>query len=108
MSNPGDNTAIYTITCFKLLDSENDRWRTWGWYRNWSDANDAVLKNATDMFEGGYYNMAVVEKVEEGILPICGEHWWYKAFFEASDNKMKVERWGRPAQLEHICNFSMG
>ena len=60
--------------------------RTFGYYMNSSDAKEAVIHNACDMFEG-IYNYVVIEHIEEGIYnPASG-----RLFFKWNDEKKEYE-----------------
>lgn len=79
--------TIFFITV--LFVDENkvvQRTRTWCWYQKLGMAQDRVLINATDMFERGYYNLAVIEEITEGLLPDCISSWWYEAIVSDSPN----------------------
>jgi hypothetical protein len=41
--------------------------RTWGWYSEFADAEECVLNNFTDIYEGDY-EYALIEKAAEGVL----------------------------------------
>lgn len=43
-----------------------------GYFRHFETAKKRVLDNACDMFEDGYYNYAIVAKLEQGIYPELG------------------------------------
>lgn len=61
--------AIFVVTVFgDVVDRHPRRQRTWGWYEKLKDAQRAVLENHTDMYETLYYDVAVIEEVQEGIL----------------------------------------
>ncbi len=99
---------IYTMTVirFKPDNISKDVRRTWGWYTTFDEADTAVMLNYGDMFESGYYQLAVVEKMESGALAMMKREWWYKA--SCNNGKMKVEKIDKPARYGRTVNFSMG
>lgn len=78
---------IYLVTVMKHHDDPRPRReRSWGYYFKFEDAEQAVLSNATDMFEDGYYREAVIEEVPEGIIPFAKAKQWYVADYPTSPN----------------------
>ncbi len=96
--------AIYTITVLHL--SGERRQRTWGWFSDFDTAEKAVLTNATDMFEMGYYDHAVIEEMPEGLLVVPEKEWFYLAVYK--DGIPNISRIDKPELLENTCCFSMG
>ena len=56
-----------------------------------------------ELYEG-CYNYAVLEKVDEGICPYCGERYWFK-FDRENNGYFEIEE---PECVKHICNFALG
>ena len=78
MSRDGKFHSYYKRTSksqkkiFTIIDS-----RTWGWFTKLKDAKRGIEKNFGDIFEG-MYNMAVIEKVPEGmVVNVPVREWWY-------------------------------
>jgi hypothetical protein len=99
--------VIYTVTCIKY---EPHRSRCWGYFVDVRDAERAVLSNATDMFELGWYDHAVIEKVPEGICRYCEAVSWYFADYsarDADDVGPTVTKIERPEWAAQTCNWGM-
>lgn len=92
--------TIFTVT---VLHTIHGRKRTWGYFFEHKDATLAVLTNETDMFEDGYYDVAVIEEVPEGLLPMVEDANWYRW-----EKPGRVVAIAVPEQYRHICSFSMG
>lgn len=99
---------IYVMTVFRFRVKTPEKYstRVWGWYPTFDEANQAVRKNFGDMFECGYYQMALIEKMNAGCVAMCEQEWWYKASYK--EGKTKVTRTKKPKQFEGIVHFSMG
>lgn len=112
--------AIYVITCFKQETYEdeenykNRRSRTWGWYHNIEKAEEAILGNWTDMFEEDYYDVALIEKKEEGILSRQTAERWYFADYRGVERapgylrNPKIERIAQPKWAEGTIGWGLG
>ena len=64
---------------------ENHDSRTWGFYYDLGEALNAVHENWTDMNEAGYYDYAVIEPHDVGLLGIekaVSNTLWFKAEYE--------------------------
>lgn len=70
---------MYFILTIGFKNGEIAHQRCIGYYRHFETAQKRVLDNACDMFEDGYYNYAIVAKLEQGIYPQLGhiEYQWY-------------------------------
>lgn len=89
------------------------RQRTWGWFSTWAAAHEAIVLNHTDMFEALYYDTAVIEEFDEGMLAEAVERGWFRA--EAGSGE-RNEPWlhpivteiDRPEWAHGICHWGMG
>lgn len=99
---------IYTVTVVYRNGNSSQRTRTWGWYSDKKTAEKHILSNATDMFEAGYYNHAIIEEVDEGILPLCRYAGIYKAYYKPSVYNPIVKKIRMPSWCKNIVNWSMG
>lgn len=104
---------IFTVMVFKLEPDSGGalkRDRVWGWYTTFARAEEAVTLNATDMFEANYYDHAVIEKVEEGLIPLSEERWFYRADYSKMRTKYDptVSRIDCPPEFEKVYGFAMG
>jgi hypothetical protein len=63
---------IYTVTVVQLNDGGifPKGYRTWGYYFEESKAVRAVYENHTDIFEDGYYTLALVQEIPEGVMAV--------------------------------------
>ena len=50
-----------------------------GYFPDLEQATKCVLQNWTDIYENGYYNLAVIEMIGWGIPAMADEEWWYQA-----------------------------
>ena len=103
---------MFFIRTFKLdVDPEGElfniddvilRERTVGFFRRMEEAFLAVSNNRMDIFEDGYYNYAVIERVGQGLYPRVNELQWF--FYDYQDRSVLTVT--RPAILgiEHGNN----
>lgn len=103
---------IYLVT---VMAEGEKRTRCWGWYRNFDDAERAVMSNATDIFEIGYYDLAVIEEMPEGVMAMAEKEWWYRAAWPDGMSPSKrlrskpvVEKIKKPEKYKQVLNFSIG
>lgn len=66
------------ITMYVSRDGQWIRERCPGYYRHIETAINRVLVNAGDMFERGYYNYALILKLDQGLYPQGEEVYWFK------------------------------
>lgn len=92
-----------------------DRGRTWGWYANYEDAERAVMKNYTDMWECDY-NFAVIEEVPEGACPFSEVRQWfncerdivYEPNVRPNRIDLRIEKCDPPVYADGLCNLTIG
>lgn len=94
--------------------------RTWGFYYDFNEAFRAVVGNHTDMNEAGYYDYAVIEAHEQGLLS-CKDPFdranqmWFKAKYEERKTDkgtpykccVKYEMCDKPSWAEHVCGWCL-
>jgi hypothetical protein len=110
---------VITVIDSKELEKNIDNaCRPWGFYFKFSDAEEVVLENQSDIFEFKY-DLAVIEEYSEGWFFLPKET-WYKANFIKSrkknldlaarfrETKVKVKKISRPRIVRSWCNFAMG
>lgn len=98
-----------TIFFVTVLHEKGFRKRCWGWYADFAEAQQAVFANHTDIFEAGWYNLAVIEEIPEGVMAVECNSWWYRATFTEGQEDPFVERLGgQPKIFDGICCFSLG
>jgi hypothetical protein len=95
---------IYVLSVFKF---DPHRSRVWGWFSEFDDAETAVLENEGDIYECGYYDVALIECYSEGVLSDIPEETWYNARYD-SNSDYTVTRREKPAHLEGLVYFAMG
>lgn len=82
----------------------SDKGRTWGWYQQYEDAVNAVMKNHSDMWECDF-NYALIEEVPEGALPCSEVSQWFQA---SRYPALIIEKCEPPPYSNGICNFTIG
>jgi len=72
----------------EALVKKDPKFKTWqhskycaktvaGFFLSLEKAEKSILENWADMFEDGSYNLALIEEVQEGLIPER-KHWWYE------------------------------
>ena len=94
---PPADGCVYMVTCiYKAKSARNhSHARCWGFSFSLEEVTKWVLGNATDMFEQGYYNYAVIEQVPAGLLPFAKPIAWYKYAY-SKDEETIVPMQARP------------
>lgn len=83
--NEGNQKKIYTIVVIRTDNPDRDesfsvgedQIRTIAWVSEFGDANRIVFENIGDLSEQGYYKLAVIEEIYEGIYPTAARQWWF-------------------------------
>lgn len=97
---------MYFITCFEQLPNSRinvDNKRTFGYFENFDEAEQALSCNIGDMHETIYY-FAIVEKIDAGIHSRCTKRWFYQydstqcGFFQIKE----------PTEAKFYSNFAIG
>jgi hypothetical protein len=100
-----ESKYIYCINVFNVWSGGQVRdGRCWGWFRRFEDAESCVKDNEHDIYEGGTYNMALIEKVAEGVTCLAVEEHWYSVKFDGKGYKVTVSN--KPEDFKHIHFFS--
>ena len=76
--------CVYIVTGIERIDRDyinSDTLHCIGYYKNFEDAEEAILKNAT-LIRNDLYDYIVIEKVEEGLYPKASEKKMYKYDFK--------------------------
>lgn len=84
---------IYMIIGY---DSYEDSKVNWGYYYSYKEAEQAVLNNVADIFEG-CYDYTIIEEIYPGVTSECIEHyfkWSYsdKGYKRIDDPKALVRK----------------
>ncbi len=101
--------AIYVLT---VLGSHR-KWdsRSWDWHSTFEEAENSLYASVDFYAECGYYDYAVIEKLEARSIGPHDEMGWYKIVYdvEATGGKRHtVEKCAKPEELKHIVNWSLG
>lgn len=104
------SSVIYTVTCLKWNIDTVERDRCWGFYSDDAHAERAVLANATDMFECGYYDYAVIERYEQGIVTLGKVVAWFFADYSKDEEGSGpvVSKIDAPEWSKGSCNWGIG
>lgn len=78
--------------------------RTVAWYKTFKSAERAILNNACDMYEDGYYPYAVIEEIGPGMYPEVKKETW----FEWDTNKKAYVPCKKPELFKNVVSFSIG
>jgi hypothetical protein len=91
-----------------LCSKYASRVRTWGFFHTFEDAERHVKNNISDLFEMGYYDLAVIEEMPEGIVPTTKARKWYKAVYDSQTDDPTVEAIECPDKYKYVCNITIG
>lgn len=97
---------IYTVSVFENLSKRvgiDGDIRCFGYFENYSDAENVLVKNTTDLHET-IYNYGVIENYESGLNPLALDRVFFK-YNKELDLFIQIEE---PRCLEHYVNFVMG
>lgn len=104
-----DIKAIYTVTAIRKDSWAVDDSRCFGWYSDYDTAEECVINNKTDIWEG-YYNYAVIEKSYEGLYgtsySLGEEHG--QVWFEFNEETGKYDKIEKPEWAEHRFGWGIG
>ena len=76
--------------------------RTWGWFPNLKEAQQAVDGNYGDMYEGEFSTL-VIEEVPDGVMGIPKNEWWYE--WEGTWEEGKYILSKKPEDYENVVSF---
>jgi hypothetical protein len=106
IGSPSPGPIIFFVT---VLHDKQKRKRTWGWYLKFKDAEKAVLENHTDIFEMGYYNLAVISAFPEGVLAVEEMTWsiqpWNRLNLLMSSSRCVAWRSDEPICQMHLASL---
>jgi hypothetical protein len=92
-------------------DRSKRRYRTWGWFPTLELAEKAVVTNDADIYEDGYYNVAILEEMTWGSLAFARAEHWYSATPIVADGRITgydVQAIEKPVSLQGVVSFGMG
>lgn len=83
-----------------------ERSRCWGWFPTFKEAEQCIMENWCDIYEYGYYNVALIEEVPAGVPGIPPVEHWYAVDFDGENDKYVIEKIDKPEKLSGIRCFS--
>ena len=110
LSQPNDDTAIYTVSVIRSKKDGNG-WGVRGlaFYYSLQEAIETIENNVTDIFEDGYYNYGIVEKYYPGAMFgeafVPDNDYHFGIWFEYDHKEGKAHKVNCPKQFERICDF---
>lgn len=101
---------IFTVTTLFINKKEKliVRSQPWGYFFDQQSAAESIINNIEDLFEEGYYNHAVIEKISEGILGSCKKIQWYQAEKIKDKNCLEIKPVSEPSFLKRYVRFWAG
>ena len=97
---------MYFVTILRVLDAIVDDCRTVGYYKSYRDAYDCCIQNWNDIFEGRFYQYAVITFVPEGLYPNKSEQQW---FFKDKEGKINLlEQYKKPDAIGKYEPYIIG
>lgn len=84
---------------------DKNRTRCVGYFKTFKEAEEAVINNAGDMNEDGYYKYAVIENIPEGVYRLDLSPVWYE-WDETTKKYKKIKKC--PKEFAHLVGFSIG
>ena len=104
-----NNSPIYIIVLFNQDKNSKYHTRAVGFCHDLDTAKKMIFENWLDIFENGYYDLAVIERMLPN-QPYCHgsrEEVWY-SIRHLDDDKYQIEETSKPTFLESVINFGMG
>jgi hypothetical protein len=89
----------------EILEREARSQRCWGYLETLAEAEEALIQNVTDMHET-IYELAVIERIEAGILGQAVEISWWRFDREARGGTGGYVKAAKPADLESLVHFA--
>jgi len=99
---------IYFVTVFHIEPDADSykRIRCWGWFYDERDAESCIKENWTDIYENGYYNLAMIEPLAQGPLGVVFEKSrWFNVEF-VDQNTYNITKIDVPERFKSVCGFS--
>lgn len=81
--------------------------RCWGWCKTLAEAENALRRNVTDMYEFSY-EVAVIERIDHGMAASATEESWWKFDTDANEGLGGYVKADRPADLTGTMQFAIG
>ena len=93
---------MYFITTLRICGHIIDDCRTIGMKSSYAGCYYDILTNAVDMFEGHYYEYAVITYIDEGYYPDIVEQQWFR------NTETGIEICDKPEQLGDYQLYIIG
>jgi hypothetical protein len=89
------------------------RHRCWGWFMDVNEAKKVIENNVGDIYECGYYNLAMIESSEEGFSFLGTKPLqWYKVDYnpnsQSGEFDYTVAEIDPPKRFDRVVGFSCG
>lgn len=82
------------------------RVRCWGWFEKETDAEKCIKENWTDIYENGYYNLALIEPATQGPTGLATRNArWFKVEY-INEDTYDIKEIKRPKRFNNLCGFS--
>jgi hypothetical protein len=98
---------ITTVFFVHVRHEAENRGRTWGFYTTPERAEQAIRNNEGDMFEVGYFDLALIEEISEGIFADVISERWFRAT-QTGKFVYNIEPIAKPEKYKQVSNFSIG
>ena len=79
---------MYYLQTVRVVDKEVDDRRTVMVTNNLYDVVDTALNNKADIYERGFYQYAVIQKISEGLYPEWEDLLWFQYWDESCDAEL--------------------
>jgi len=97
---------MYFMTTLRVCGNIVDDCRTIAMNSSYGDCYYGMLDNTFDIFEGGYYQYAVINFINEGYYPNIIEQQWFK--WVKDGDITAVELCNRPAEIGDYKPYIIG
>ena len=96
---------IFIVTT--LHSKKTRRRRTWGWFEDYETARLRIMENKGDIYECGFYNLAVIEELSEGIVLRANNQDWFSVEYDLDLGEYVVVQIAKPFKFakEHLIAF---
>lgn len=100
-----DMDKIYIVTT--LHSKKTKRKRLWGWFDNYEDARTCIMDSHNGIYECGFYDLAVIEEVSNGLVFRSNMQHWFKVEYDVEEGTHVVYESTKPLKFakEHLVAF---
>lgn len=100
-SEIGSSIYMLATLYIDLVTGDDTRCSTVGWFKKFEEAEKCILFNWGDIQEAGWYNHAVIEKINEGLYGYTRLEFWY--YMSGKD----IYAISKPEQLQGTIGWAM-